>query len=108
MRADARTMDRGHTRSDVPLTPPPGSTMTRLLNKPLRRADDESGFTIIEVMVAIFILLIGVLGAVTLTNTANAITNNNKAREGATNLSREIAEAARQVDYDKLNSTQAN
>jgi Tfp pilus assembly protein PilV len=75
---------------------------------PLRRADDESGFTIVEVMVAIFILLIGVLGAVTLTNTANAITNNNKAREGATNLSREIAEAARQVDYDKLNSTQAD
>jgi prepilin-type N-terminal cleavage/methylation domain-containing protein len=101
-------MNNGHTRSDAPLTPPLGSTLTRLLNTPLRRADDESGFTIIEVMVAIFILLIGVLGAVTLTNTANAITNNNKAREGATNLSREIAEGARQVDYDRLNTAQAD
>jgi prepilin-type N-terminal cleavage/methylation domain-containing protein len=83
------------------------TTLTRLAHKPLRRADGERGFTIIEVMVAIFILLLGVLGSVTMLDTANGITANNKGREGALNLSREIVEASRKTDYDSLTASGA-
>jgi hypothetical protein len=76
----------------------------------LQRSDaleDEGGFTIIEVMVSIVILLLGVLGAVTMIDTANGLTSNNTGREGALNLSREIEEAARMTDYDSLNGSGA-
>src|SRR3954447_8347363 len=66
--------------------------------------NSEDGFTIIEVLVAIFLLLLGVVGSVTMINTANAVTSNNKSREGATNLAKQIEEAARVVDYDTLNN----
>lgn len=79
--------------------------MNRLLNKRIARLADEGGFTIIEVMVAIFILLIGVLATVTLLNTANASTERNQARNGATNLVRDIIEAARALPYDKTTAT---
>ena len=65
----------------------------------------EAGFTIIEVMVAIFVLLLGVLGATTLLNTANAETARNQARNGATNLVRDIVEASRALPYDQVNPT---
>lgn len=66
------------------------------------RADDELGFTLVEVMVAVVLLLVGVLGVVTLVTGANAQTAVTKSREGATNLSREILDAARGADYDSL------
>ena len=69
--------------------------------------NNEAGFTIIEVLVAVFVLLLGVLGAVTMIDTASGITTNDKAREGAFNLSREVVEAARNVDYDTLTSAGA-
>jgi len=79
------------------------------MNTVTRRPHDrsESGFTIIEVMVAIMVLLVGVLGTVTMIDTANGVTANTKSREGAFNLSREIIEAARRVDYDLLTPTGA-
>jgi prepilin-type N-terminal cleavage/methylation domain-containing protein len=72
---------------------------------PLRRADDESGFTLIEIMVAIAVLLVGVLGVVTLVNVADAQTVNTRAREGATNLAREIVEVTRDLPYYNLDNT---
>src|SRR3954451_1954179 len=65
----------------------------------------EAGFTIIEVMVAIVILLLGVLATTTLLNTANAETERNQARNGATNLVRDIIEASRALPYDQVNPT---
>src|SRR4051812_1951133 len=65
----------------------------------------EAGFTIIEVMVAIVILLLGVLATTTLLNTANAETERNQARNGATNLVRDIIEASRALPYDQANPT---
>ncbi len=44
--------------------------------------------TLIEVMVATMILLVGVLGTVTMIDGANATTSKTKAREGATHLGR--------------------
>lgn len=67
----------------------------------------EDGFTIIEVMVAAAVLLVGVLGTITLIDTALGVGSTSRSREAATNLGREIVETARVVDYDLLLSPAA-
>jgi prepilin-type N-terminal cleavage/methylation domain-containing protein len=64
------------------------------------RFTDDRGFTLVEVMVAVVLLLVGVLGVVTMVTGANAQTAVTKSREGGTNLAREVLDAARGVDYD--------
>lgn len=68
---------------------------------------DQRGFTIVEVLVAISLLLIGVLGTVTMIDGANATTRSTLAREGATNLARQLVEGARAVSYPELVSGDA-
>jgi prepilin-type N-terminal cleavage/methylation domain-containing protein len=70
----------------------------------LRRGSlaDDRGFTLVEVLVAMFLLLVGVLGVVSLLEGANAATNAADTRIGATNLAREIVEDAHGADYDSL------
>lgn len=70
------------------------------------RISGERGFTIVEVMVAMVVLVVGLLGTVTLLDRANAATSSNRAREGATAVTRELVEAARGTPYDQL--TQGN
>jgi Tfp pilus assembly protein PilV len=65
----------------------------------------EDGFSIIELMVAIVILIIGVLGTVSLVVGANSATGSNRAREAATNLTREIIEDVRAVPYGQIDPT---
>lgn len=55
-----------------------------------------------ELLTAMFILLVGVLGTVALIDGANATTSVTKGREGGTNLVREVVENARSTDYDKV------
>lgn len=62
----------------------------------------QAGFTLVELLVAIFVLLVGVLAVVALVDGANRTTSDNRAREGATNLTREIIEDARSVTYGAL------
>lgn len=62
----------------------------------------HGGFTIIEVMIAMLLLLVGVLGTIALIDTASGVGTTTRSREAATNLGREIAEAAREIDYDLL------
>lgn len=62
----------------------------------------QTGFTLVEVLVAMFILLAGVLGTIELVDGANAETNAADTRIGATNLAREITEDAHAADYDSL------
>lgn len=69
-----------------------------------RNLVDHSGFTLVEVMVAMIILLAGVLGALTLLDGANAATSRTKAREAATNLARELIESARALPYSDLST----
>lgn len=63
---------------------------------------EEAGFTIIEVMVAIAVLLIGVLGTVTMLTTASATTERTQARVAATALARQVLETARTLSYDDI------
>lgn len=71
------------------------------------RHDDERGFTIVEVLVAVTLLLVGVLGTATMMDGANATTGSNLAREAGTNLARQLVEGARAVPYAQLASTGA-
>ena len=66
----------------------------------------EHGFTIVEVMVAMVVLLVGMAGTATLLDQANLKTTTDKAREGGVALSRELVEASRSRPYDQL--TQGN
>jgi Tfp pilus assembly protein PilV len=67
-----------------------------------RARADERGFTLIEVMVAATVLIVGVLGVLTMLDTANKTSARTKAREGAVNLAREAIEAVRAVPYPDL------
>ena len=71
-------------------------------------AGDERGFTIVEVMVAALVLLVGVLGTLALIDRANATTVTTRSREAATNLAREVIEAARGVPYARLTPASIN
>lgn len=62
----------------------------------------QDGFTLIEVMIASLLLLVGVLGVLTMLNTASLATTTSKAREQGVSLQREVVEAARSVPYDQL------
>ncbi len=61
----------------------------------------DEGFTIIEVMVAMIILLVGVLAMTQFITTGLASTQRTTAREQGTNLARDLLERSRQVSYDK-------
>jgi prepilin-type N-terminal cleavage/methylation domain-containing protein len=75
------------------------------VRKPLSNVKSERGFTIIEVMVAIVLLLLGVLGVATMADNANGVSTTTKARVGATNLAREVLEDARTFSYADLTGT---
>jgi Tfp pilus assembly protein PilV len=64
-----------------------------------RQRSREDGMTIVEVLVAMVILLVGVLGIVAMLDTANEVTGENLARDGATALAREQLERAREMTY---------
>jgi len=61
--------------------------------------DGQAGFTIIEVMIAMLILIVGVLGTFTLIEGSLASTSRTTAREQGTNLARDLVERGRQIDY---------
>lgn len=63
---------------------------------------DDRGFTIVEVLVAAVILLVGMLGVATMVNQSNATTTSNKAREQGLALARDLLESARSVKYQAL------
>jgi Tfp pilus assembly protein PilV len=75
------------------------------MRRTISQAGDERGFTIVEVLVAAFLLLIGVLSLLALFDRANASTLVDRQREGATSLAREITEGSRSVPFDDLVST---
>lgn len=62
----------------------------------------ESGFTLVELMIAIFVLLVGVLGSVALVDAANRTSASTRAREGATNLARDVVEGMHNVPIKQM------
>lgn len=62
----------------------------------------RDGFTLVEVLVAMAVLLVGVLGTLALIDRANATTVTTRSREAAVNVARELVEAARNVPFAKL------
>lgn len=58
--------------------------------------------TIIEVMVAMVVLLVGVLGTVSLVETGMQSTGRTAAREQGTNLARDLVERSRQASYTNV------
>ncbi|MGH3991917.1 MAG: prepilin-type N-terminal cleavage/methylation domain-containing protein, partial [Pseudonocardiaceae bacterium] len=66
----------------------------------------QRGFSLIEVLVAITILLVGVLGVVALVDTSNAVTSRTKSREGANNVARSAVEVSRAVPYRSLTAVE--
>ena len=69
------------------------------------RGDD--GFTVIEVIVASLVLLVGILGVLAMYNGALRTTTTSNTRVAATNLVRELVETAREVDYNDLGDVTA-
>lgn len=60
------------------------------------------GFTIIEVMVAMIILIIGVIGTLTLVEGGLSSTSRTTAREQGTNVARDLVERSRQAVYTSM------
>ena len=69
---------------------------------PTRIRTDESGMSIVEVMVAALVLVVGILGVLTMLDTANGATSKNLAREQANTLARDVVERAHQIPYASL------
>jgi type II secretory pathway pseudopilin PulG len=59
----------------------------------------QEGFTIVEVLLAMVLLVIGILGMLVMVQGSVTSTSRTTAREGATNLVREIVERSREVPY---------
>ncbi len=72
----------------------------------MTRLRDSSGFSLVEVMIAALILVVGAGAAFSLIDSANRSVSSNSARVGATNLGRELSEYARTTDYDLLQPSQ--
>jgi type II secretory pathway pseudopilin PulG len=64
---------------------------------PIARAH---GFTLVEVMIAAMILIVGLLGTYSMVDQAQRTTLENRSRTTVLNLSREILEQARGLEYD--------
>jgi type II secretory pathway pseudopilin PulG len=62
----------------------------------------EAGVTLVEVLVAMVILLVGVLGVIPLLDTANKVTDDNTARDSATALVREELEKTQELPVSSL------
>ena len=67
------------------------------ITSPLARAQ---GFTLVEVMVAASILIVGLLGTFSMVDQAQRTTIENRSRTVVLNLSREVLEHARSLDYE--------
>src|SRR5438270_2836189 len=72
--------------------------------RPLRRLGAirlrrQAGFTLVESMMAMLLLLVGLLGTIKLIDAASASQGSAKSREAATNLARELLEDAHDTAY---------
>ncbi|MFP5369253.1 MAG: prepilin-type N-terminal cleavage/methylation domain-containing protein, partial [Actinomycetes bacterium] len=68
----------------------------------MRRLRLQHGFTVLESMVAMTVLLVGLGGGLKLLDASSATTTASKAREQATSIAREVVETARTLPFERL------
>lgn len=66
---------------------------------------DEAGFTLVEVLMAMVVLVVGLLALLTILDTTVKASMTTRAREGATNLARQLIEDARTIPYAQIDPT---
>ena len=69
---------------------------------PTTTSAGQQGFALVEVLIAAALLLVGMVGILTLVDSAASTTNTTRTREAATALQREVVEGARSVPYDQM------
>ncbi|MDQ4040273.1 MAG: prepilin-type N-terminal cleavage/methylation domain-containing protein [Actinomycetota bacterium] len=74
------------------------------MNRRHLRIHYQQGFSLIELLVAMTLLLIGVAGTLSMLDRANARTVENRGREAGTALAREIVERTRSLPYPSVTS----
>src|SRR5260221_12279942 len=77
----------------------------RWLDSRLDASTSEAGFGLVETLVASVVLVIGLLGVFTMLEVADAGNASARAREGGTNLAREVLEQARAVPFAQVQPT---
>jgi Tfp pilus assembly protein PilV len=70
--------------------------------RPARRLRREDGFTLIEVLVAAVVLIVGITGLFALLDNSVRASYATRSREGATNLARQILEDAHTIPYSQI------
>jgi prepilin-type N-terminal cleavage/methylation domain-containing protein len=65
----------------------------------MRRLNEERGFTIVEMMFAVVVLLVGALGTLAMLDTANRHSRTAGDRQNATALARQVLETAKSIPY---------
>jgi prepilin-type N-terminal cleavage/methylation domain-containing protein len=68
---------------------------------------EEHAFTLVEVLIAMVLITVGVMGTVALVDNANARTSDTKGREGATSLARDLIESTRTLPFANINDSDA-
>jgi prepilin-type N-terminal cleavage/methylation domain-containing protein len=79
-----------------------GTLSSGLASRVPRRLDPEGGFTLIEVLIASVVLVVGLLSLLGLVDVANKTTAGNRARQTGTSLARDAIENARSLAYRQL------
>ncbi|HEX8052973.1 MAG TPA: prepilin-type N-terminal cleavage/methylation domain-containing protein, partial [Thermoleophilaceae bacterium] len=68
----------------------------------------EAGYSMVEMMIAIFVILVGVLGTVTMIDRANKSTGETRTREAGTSLARELVETTQGLPMASVTSATIN
>lgn len=76
----------------------------RSMTAPRHNLSSQAGFSLVELVVAMAVLLIGVTGVMTMLDRANQRTVDNRAREAGTALAREVTERVRSLPYPSITS----
>jgi prepilin-type N-terminal cleavage/methylation domain-containing protein len=79
-----------------------GTLSSGLASRVPRWLEADGGFTLIEVLIASVVLLVGLLSLLGLVDVANKTTAGNRARQAGTSLARDAIENARSLAYRQL------
>lgn len=69
-----------------------------------QRARDQRGFTLVETLSAMFVLLVGVLATAMIIDASSHANTVTRQRDAATNTARELIESARGVPYERISA----